>query len=201
LNDGCLNPERLDQLVESSEARAHAERCPRCHELLASYDQFQSARSLAGSDADDAAARLGVFLDQLPHARVASPRRSLPRLRWALPAAAVAAGALFFLLPRATEIPDRAVLREEGPSGFALLSPQTVEEGWILRWNQLDGADSYELRLYSTSLNELRRIGPIDGTETTLAFPDEEGLTWLWRVIALRNGDEIGQTDVGTLTH
>jgi hypothetical protein len=115
-------------------------------------------------------------------------------------AAAAAAAAVFFLWPRAAEIPERPVLREEAASSFGLLSPNVGESGWFLRWSELETAESYEVRLYSTSLEEIQRIGPLSEPFTTLEFPEAEGVTWLWRVVALRNGDVVDETDVGTLT-
>jgi hypothetical protein len=193
----CLDVQDLDRLAQTEAAREHARSCPRCGELLSSYEQFVEAREIEGAQVGTAEAELDRFLHGLPD------RPARRRRRWVRPtswiAAVAAMAAVLLLWPRGERIPEGPVLREEAAAPFTLLAAERGDEGWRLRWNPLEGADAYEVRLYSTSLEELRRIGPMTATHTLLPFPDE-GVTWLWRVVALRGGDVIGQTDVGTLT-
>lgn len=198
----CLKPEELDQEALSETVRRQAAECPRCHELLASFDQFMRAEELPGSRPDEAEQQLGTFLQGLPP-RLVRTRRSrrilgMRPVGWGV--AAAAAVALVFLWPRQAEIPELPTLRDEVSASFGLLSPEAGQSGWLLRWTGVEEADAYEVRLYSTSLEELRRIGPLDTTFTTLEYPAEDGVTWLWRAVALRGGDVIDETDVGTLT-
>jgi hypothetical protein len=64
------------------------------------------------------------------------------------------------------------------------------------------GADSYQVRLYDKNLNEIERLEPT--YETTLIIdrsmlPVETPTELIWRVVALKRGDEIGSSDPAPL--
>ena len=198
MNSACLEPTDLDRLGDSPDARTHAEECPRCHELLESYRSFMATELKEGSNAEDAELRLGDFLESLLAPRPKTRPRLLRPVGWTV--AAAAAVTLFFVWPRGTELVDTPVLRDQGATPLGLQAPVVLEGSWRLRWGAVDAADAYEVRLYTTGLDELRRIGPMTETEVLVDFPDEETATLLWRVIALRGGDEIERSAVGTLS-
>jgi hypothetical protein len=106
-----------------------------------------------------------------------------------------------FLLPRLRSSEDPSVLRDASPETLQLLSPlppQGERTEWLLRWDFVESADSYELRLYSTQLEELARHTQLREPQFLLAPPTHEGAL-LWRVYAYRDGEIVAESAVGTL--
>jgi hypothetical protein len=133
-----------------------------------------------------------------------------PRPAWALVALLllVGAGAVWMLLPREGVAP--LVLRNEPPrsrsdDGFVLSPPQIEATGrWRLSWSPVEGADSYQVRFFSSDLDDLAQIQPvtvlsISVTRDQLGADHAGGNVVLWRVVALRGGDAIATSPVGTI--
>jgi hypothetical protein len=103
--------------------------------------------------------------------------------------------------------PDRIVLREEAGegAGVGLESPQILTGGRIcLTWQPAAGADAYQVILLGHELDELARLEA--GAATSLTFlpsdvPDlpGSGSAILWRVAAMRAGDEIARSPVQSM--
>jgi hypothetical protein len=156
-------------------------------------------------------------------------RDRLPGWRTLRPAWTVALGALAVVaVIAAIELaPDRSrpiVLREQGeqrgvPTGLPALLPvePAPDGGLTIRWQPVSGADSYEVRVYSTQLQEVARLGPVSGTSFLLrraALPAAAAPagapagtsagtsaaaaqdTFLVRVAAQRGGAQIGLSHV-----
>jgi hypothetical protein len=78
------------------------------------------------------------------------------------------------------------------------LPPQGERTAWLLRWDFVENADSYELRFYSTQLEELARHASLHEPQFLLEPPAHEGAL-LWRVYAYRAGEVVAVSAVGTL--
>jgi hypothetical protein len=101
---------------------------------------------------------------------------------------------------------EQTLLRGEAPlRAPELESPVTGPDGTIrLAWSAVEGAERYEVRLYSTTLVELARL---PATPDTLAELRREhlpskvptGSSIIWRVAALRGSEELGISTPGSL--
>lgn len=221
------------ELPDSDPRRAHVRECPRCRALALAYQDFMlMAEPLpAGARPKDARKRLDTALsaailvdaasraaapDRLA-ARPAPPQRRTPwwagfapRPAWAVVGLllVLGAGAVWMFLPRDRVNP--LVLRNDGSrqrvdASFVLSPPQTDGVGrWRLSWTPVQGADAYQVRFFSSDLEELAQIEPtpvvsITVTRDQLGANQAGGNVVLWRVIALLGGDAIATSPVGTI--
>lgn len=196
MSQPCLTPRSLELSESDPEVERHAADCPRCHALLESYRSFLAAEAVPGARTQEAERDL----DRLLRTRVLARRRRPPRrvLEPAAWLAAVAALLLFAWIPRMSTGPDESVPRGAHPERLQLLSPQSVDGGWLLRWDFVDEADHYELRLYSVDLSEVDRIGDLVETQFLLSEAGEDAR--LWRVYAYHQNELLAVSAVGTLS-
>ncbi len=201
--------------------RRHLEGCPRCRALALSFRDFVEPGPVpAGARSAEAAERLSQAIAREIEAgarraasrpRTGALRRWLegwlgrPSLRpvWVTASVVVVAGAaVIAILSRPA---PESVLRGERPAALALQPVRQQPGGELrLRWEPLAGAVSYQVRLYATSLEEVARLEPVRVPETVLrreALPSglASGTRLLWRVVALRGGDELALSPVGSL--
>jgi hypothetical protein len=220
----CCDPAEVGRLLDlppTDPRRRHLDECPRCRSLALSYGDFVAPGPVpSGARPSEAASTLSAALS----AAMASPlppalreRRALRFSRWlqgvltppalkpALAAAAVVIVAGAVVVGYLSRTPSAPVLRGQAGVALALAPLERGPEGTIrLRWQPLAGAESYQVRLYSTALVEVARLEPT--TETTMlvsrdAVPDSlpSGSTVLCRVAGLRGGNDIALSPVGTL--
>lgn len=205
----------LGALPPDDPRRREAAACPRCGSLLAALDTF-----LAGDDglpADEvqrAGARLSEFVTgQLaPAARKRSggtAGRLAPWQRWGAGAALAAAAVLVLTL--VVDVP----LGPNGPSGTvrgggaipAVIDGVSIAErsgartGFDLRWPRVDGAEQYEIIVFSAALDTLAVLGPFD--QPAAEVPDgllAAGDGAFCRVRALAEGAAIAASGLQALT-
>jgi hypothetical protein len=95
--------------------------------------------------------------------------------------------------------------RPQVDAGFLLSQPQAEGVGrWRLAWTAVEGADAYQVRFFSSDLDPLAQIEPvpvlsIGVTRDQLGADAASGNVVLWRVVALRGGDIIATSPVGTI--
>jgi hypothetical protein len=87
-----------------------------------------------------------------------------------------------------------SVLRGEGaaPPGFALLSPlaTAVLDGQpVFRWTPLPGGETYQVKVFDSSLSPVDGSGPVTGTEWRSSRPLPPGV-YAWQVVARRGGED-----------
>lgn len=228
MTERCFAVEELaevHELVAGDPRLQHLETCPRCRARLAEYRRFL-APGPAPADANlgDAERRLADALEREAGARPnagATLRPATPGGLRALfgapawrPALGVAAALLLVsVIYLAVERPfgrgDRVILRGEShpgaKDGFELALPRPGQAGTLdLRWTPVAGADAYEVRIFDAGLTAVARLTPVSGTSVTLRHADlppgiESHTSLIWRVAALRAGDEIALSSVGTL--
>ena len=211
----CIDGERIAEVIDlpaHHPLRRHVEDCPRCRNLLRSYQKFVLAEPVAGF-ASDAALRT---LDALIASKVGG--RSVPRqptsrfsLRGFLrPVPLLAAGAVCVLVAvavwRQSQGPDDILLRDESASPAAALAPAEVgTDGSIhLSWAAVSGADTYQVRIYGPNFNEIYRHPDVAATSVVIdrsSLPSDlpPQLDLLWRVYALQGGDVIETSDPGSI--
>jgi hypothetical protein len=223
----CPPLERLAeiaQLAPTDPRRAHLAECPRCRAQLALYQRFLDPGPVpAGADLADARGRISRSIERemtraaaatggtRPRASFRHVLASLARPAWkpALALGAIALAGIAILNwtgiypPAGNEEPT---YREQGNAGaeVPVLSEPTCEADGsvVLHWTACVGADSYEVILYGTDLQEKAR------------FPVGSALLWRLRpgeidrareasfvaVSARSGGDEIGRSNPTVLT-
>ena len=226
MSDACIDFERIPGVLDlpfDDPRRRHVETCPRCGAILASYRAFIREEFVAGYDPDDAHERLTAFV----RSEIGTPREKtgsraaesapgrgglLSRIMGIFPRRPAWAAALLVVVAALgiwwrPWTPDRIALRgtqREGASQpLTLSAPQRLPEGSIrLEWTPMTGADTYQVRLYDKGLKEIARLDPtsetgliIDRSALLAATPDQ----LIWRVFALRRGDNIGSSDPASL--
>ncbi len=215
------------RLPEDDPRRRHLDACPRCRTLHVRHQQFIAPPAhLPAAELRDAEDRLAEFLARevapddatghvLDPGRVRHERArtrgpwgwfGAPAVAFAA-AALVVAGVLLVQRPGGLEHAS-GVLRGQasgGPdSGMVRMAPTTRAGGRVeLRWRAVQGADRYEVRLYSPELRALAVLGTARETVLVLApgavAGAASGDTLLWRVAALRGEARIARTDLGIL--
>jgi hypothetical protein len=193
-------------------ARRHAETCPRCRSLVASYQAFVTAETVEGSDLE----RARGMLDARIRADAArwNPAKSPVRAFWwqtlLRPAPLLAAGliviaaAVFWTQSRQ---PEPSSLRESTTpaQAFALDPAQVTGDGDIrLSWSAMKGADQYQVRLYGPDFGEIYRSPSASGTSLEIqrsALPANlpPSLDLTWRVFAISQGDVIATSAPGSI--
>lgn len=209
---------------------AHIRECPRCRALADQFRAFVEARAegIPESRLAEAGARLRTAMDQEIAAsalRTASTERGEARAAasppprregtgswwntWLTPAwkpalafaalAVFAAGTVMWS-GNATRTGESALRGAPGASGLALLGAERTAQGVSLRWEPWNGADGYEVRLYTDRLDEIGRIPCADASLVLTADQLPQGRALperlLVRVVALNGGDEIAISDV-----
>ena len=209
----CVEVERIGNVLEYPEdhpVRRHAETCPRCRTILASYQAF--LRSEPGADAHLEEARTHLDAAIAGRARAVMPSQPQAPLRvtragwWGrllrpMPALVgalivVVATVLWMRTDRGVETP---ALRTDGNAGSVWRpnQPSAQPDGSVLlSWSAVEVADAYEIRVYGPALEILARLGPTADTSLVLDrsalptdLPADSDLTW--RVVAYRGGAEL----------
>lgn len=210
----CIEPESIAAVLElpsGDPQRVHAETCPRCRSLVASYQSFVEAQPVAGADLERARGKLDARIraDAAQWKPAKTPARAfwwqslwrpLPLLGAAL--VVIAAGALWMSRP-----PEQSSLREStSPSRAFTLSPaQVAGDGSIhLNWSPLTGADQYQVRIYGPDFGEIYRSTNMMDTSFTVdraGLPSDlpPSLDLTWRVFALSQGDVIATSAPGSI--
>jgi len=223
----CIRPEdfgTVATLADDHPIRAHLAVCPRCQACWKTYRAFlEDVESPPGSRQEFEADTVldGVIRKQFGFPEVGrTPRRNLFPAGWWSPftgrwrirililapsTAAVAVLILLLATTHRTERPEPAFRGIESSASLRLESAQALPDGRIrLTWNAMAGADAYRICVLDTELSPVREsVVPAD--TTTVIAPSElgaaarSGSRFVWRVSALREGEEIGVSGVGTL--
>jgi hypothetical protein len=226
MNNDCIDVERIPEVLKlraDDPERRHVETCPRCSAILASYRAFMKAEIIAGSDPDDADTRLTAFLtskigapqdatEDVTGAEDLSRKGFLPRIiegffmrpAWVAALLLIIVAGVFLWRPWTSE---QTVLRGSSqvgvPQPLTLSAPQKLPGDRVrLEWTPMAGADSYQVRLYDKYLNGIARLEPTHETELIIdrsMLPIETPDELIWRVVALKRGDEIGSSDPASL--
>lgn len=215
----CFQAEELSDILDLEEAdprRRHLDECPRCRALLSEYRDFlKPPQEMPGTNLEDAGSRLREVLErEIREGEPSSPVKRIIESRTFRMVMAVAATicviiiAYSFKEDRPPES-DGIVLREEPGAGredeIALRPVQPLSEGAVkLSWRTAAGADAFKVYFFSAELEELAVLGP--QTESSIVLQPGEipglpgsGTLLLWRVGALKEGDEIASSPLGTL--
>ncbi|MEN8008461.1 MAG: hypothetical protein ABFS42_15740 [Candidatus Krumholzibacteriota bacterium] len=199
MNDGCLKPDELADLTADDPRLAHVEECPRCRAVMMSYQAFMDPADIpAGADLDDAQVRLSAALEQEMEVVRPAPTFWTPfRVRTFAAAAAVlivAVGLSLFGGGPEVISTDGPVLRGVGASAelFRIdMSKQENGEFWV-SWPAIDEATGYRVVIYGEDLEPI--LGYDAESATAYKFEPPAGAAFC-RVIAFRDGDEIGKSD------
>jgi len=220
---------RALELPDQDPRRVHLRECPRCSALA---DQFRAFVEASAQDVDEARlvaaesslkaalerelaapARVSEWVEPAPATpgRTAKPEKVgnwwdaflAPAWKPAFAFAAVIAVATALVVPRLIERPGEPVLRgAPAATRPVIVSAVRSARGVELRWQPVRGATSYEVRMYSTGLEE---IGRVSSTETTLTLASDRipagarESTLLIRIAALEDGDELSVSEVRTI--
>lgn len=193
----CFGPddvERVASLSAGHALRVHARECPRCGALLASYQLYlDRAAGPTPAQIEDADARLSAALARelggvapapgpaaapgVPAGAARERGRSWieqmlhPSMRPAVlaTAAVIVVGAVV-LLPRIAGQHGPGALRGTGESHAIVVDEATLQDaGAVFRWRPVADAERYEVRLYSSNLQELGRFPA--GASAALTIP------------------------------
>ena len=220
--ESCVPLEELEAVLvlpADDPRRRHAETCPRCrsralglHEFKAAPDDVPAAL-LAEADAHLAATlRRELALD--PPAAPARGPGATGRPRWRMPWrfawAGVAFAAVAMVSVRAIQqrLEDAPRVLRGAPEHVAAapgsLRAEAGEGGVTLTWSAAEGAEDYEVTLYSADLVEIVRLPPTSATRLVLTHADlgskaAAGAPAFWRVTARAKGDRLGASAPETL--
>jgi hypothetical protein len=225
-SERCFGIEELEvvaKLPAHDARRRHLDECPRCRARLLTFLEFTEApadipsgllrdaeatldaalkRELAIGGAgrsEDAAAPFRRWL-----AALTAPRPTR-RAAWAAAVAVAAIAVVVAIRMRGPAPSEPFLLRgsEErvapGVLTTSLLQAVAVEGGVELSWPPVAGADSYEVRIYRSDLEELARLRPTPEARALLTRADLPAsatprTTALWKVVALRGGDVVQES-------
>ena len=205
--NGCYG---LDELLAAQEPQddavgEHLSRCARCRSTLASFHLFEDAGELPdGADRADASARLGAFLedklervDRDPAAKGPGSMRLL-RLPLSVGALAIAAALVTVMVLRVDDVSRRdLILRDANPADGPPRAELVVGPGSVLQWSwdPVAGADAYAIVFFDDEFVEIGRqsaVAPEDGRPSLES--EAPAAAVLWRLVALRGGDEIARS-------
>ncbi len=216
MTEKCIDIEQIAEVLELPDddpRRRHLDECPRCSALLLSFQAFLGAEEIPGSDPVDAGERLSSFIQSkiaktLSDTSMSGAAPDHPgflaevvqslfrRPVWVMASLVIVAAGMLLWKPWVEDpLVLRGTISAETGTPLDLAAPRALEDGSTqLSWVPLDGADSYEVRLYDESLSEIARFGPV--TETTFILdhsmlPVDAPDAMLWRIVALEEGDEI----------
>jgi hypothetical protein len=216
LEEHCVDLEKIEEVLAlpaDHPERRHAETCPRCTSLVASYRSFVDAVADADADIDWARSVLDARIRD--GARRWSPRPGTPSLRrsmWSVfrrPAFVVALATLVIGVVAVWTLrsPERETFRgNRTESAEVVLHPPVVTTPGAIKlsWDVVPGADRYQVRIYGPDMSEIYR--PAAGPETSLtlsrsALPADlpADLSLSWQVDALSNGDVIASSAPGSI--
>lgn len=205
MNEQC---EPLESLLEAAALpvghvrRDHVDGCARCGARLAAHVAFLSAQAVPADARPDRAERqLSGFLrtEVRGERATVSVSRTFPRLGFAAGTVALAAVlALLVVVPRYSNGPDALpVLRGTGVTDrFAPRVTLGTDGARVLAWEDIEGADDYEVVLFDASLAEIGRVRTQGRTTLTVQPTDSPPL--FWRVDAIVQGDSAAASRVCT---
>jgi hypothetical protein len=222
----CIEIDKIASVLKlpaDDERRQHLEQCPRCASRLLLYERYLSGAVRPGADPEDADLRLAAVMksaidrndddDDAPErggffARVAEVLAYAgARPAWAAAAVivvVVAAAALVWRpwSPQDTVLRDGKTPQEEVRQVLVDEVAVADEGAFLLSWRPFEGADGYAISVRTPELAEIARFGPVADTSFVLRralLPLEAPSVLLWRVVALRAGDEIGRSRPASL--
>jgi hypothetical protein len=195
---------RILALPEDHPERVAFEQQPDSGAMLKLYQHFLEAPDMVGARTEEAELRLRELIDQqLPHAQPDTPADGpswLERVSQFLkpsvlaPVAAIVAIAIGINMWQTQETPE-PVLRNVNPSDSITLSAPTATDagGFVLAWEPVLGADTYQVRLLAADLTVLHSLDPVNNPTVTVTNVtlDETGEVRYWQVVALQGGDEL----------
>lgn len=218
MEERCLDIERIDEVVHlpaDHPVRRHVEGCPRCRNLLRSYEKFLRAEPVAGFNVESARRTLDALIaskvgEQRPAASQRSSTSYSDLVRGFLrPAPLIAAVAVVILVAavvwRHTSERDGILLRDEASRSAALPPAEVRPDGSIhLSWPAVQGADTYQVRIYGPNLTEIYRHPDVSETSVVIdrsSLPSDlpPALDLMWRVYAIQSGDVIEASEPGSL--
>jgi hypothetical protein len=221
-DEPCPPLEELEAVLRLPPAdprRRHVEDCPRCRARVLTFLEFiEPPGDVPLAVLHEAESRLDGMLKRelaLEGGRRTGASGSFPRRHagwppsrfvfpWAAAAFAVVALVLAVraLRPRG-EAPVllRGSTEHVAPGAGAApaLRSALTPAGLELSWSAVPGADAYEVRIYSPTLEEIARLRPTARTRVLLARADlppsaAPGTAALWKVVALRAGDPLQES-------
>ena len=89
---------------------------------------------------------------------------------------------------------QRGTLMGDAGPGFKLLGPVGVvieSDQPNLRWSALEGAASYSVTVYDSSLTEVAASGPLTTSRWSVPAALARGRTYVWQVRAIKDGREV----------
>jgi hypothetical protein len=219
----CIEPSALEEVLAagpSDPRRLHVVACPRCRALAESFALFLTPPDDDPATTAKADALLTAFRERLLDSS-AAPSAGIgrdggpkawwqalfaPSLRpaWAFAVVAIVAAG-WYLTTQRDGVTDagRIHLRGARLVALELTPPVFAGDGSVtLAWQPSPEADSYQVRFFSTSLAELSRLPSVSTPTARVApggLPGAAGETVLYRVAALRGGDVMAMSPVGTL--
>lgn len=210
-----IEPEGLGVVLDAPQSdarRRHLNGCTRCEMLIEAYREFLEEPKEPDAAVEALKRSLVVAIEARSAGTpglLASLRSGLARLlSQPIPAIAMLAligGAVIILrqlMPESREVHlrQRPPSHAGGAAGNVELAPPVHQpDGSIeLSWNPVPGADSYEIRIYSGSLDEVARLGPQPATRLRLNRADSALAhvpdMFLIKVLALHESDLIGES-------
>jgi hypothetical protein len=211
----CIDVEQIGEvaaLPEDHPQRRHAQSCPRCRSLVASYQDFLRAEAVAGSGVEKARAVLDARIraDAQRWAGARAPASSQSWWRgWLKPApllAVAAVAAIAAVMVWNARSPEESALRDGDTAAqpFSLQAPRVDAESIHLSWTPMPGADGYQVRIYGPDLSEVYRHPATSQTDIVVprsalpaGLPPSLDLTW--RVYALSGGDQVEASAPGSI--
>jgi hypothetical protein len=201
MRDGCFKPDELADLAADDPRLAHLEECPRCRAVMMSFESFMDPGDIpAGADVADANARLTAALDQEISVVRPAPTFWTPfRVRSLSAVAAVlivAVGLSLFGSGPEVISTEGPVLRGVGaPAAPFRIAMSKQENGaFWLSWPGVEGATGYRVVVYG---EDLEVISGFDAELATAFKLEPPAGAAFCRVIAFRDGDELGTSEPG----
>ena len=215
----CYEPEEFERLLDlpdDHDDRRHLDNCGVCRAEFDLYQSFMSRKNVPeGADLEDANARLRDFLAKeigtgaagAGTSAVLNPGRRWNLRRWRplLAAACIACIAIFINQgnDQRTVSPSGIVRALSGDKPALVTGSTATSDGFLLTWQGPADADSYEVVVLDTAMQEIDRFeadlsGEYLVEQQAKVWLQESG-PFLWYLIAKQNGDEIARSKVRTL--
>jgi hypothetical protein len=216
MEEHCIDVERIEEVLAlppDHPERRHAETCPRCVSIVASYRSFVAAEPDEDAGLDRAQPALDARIREeagrwIPHKPALRSSRSLwdvfRRPAFVVALATLVIGVIAVWTMRS---PERETFRgNETKTAEFVLHPSVVgADGAIqLSWAAVAGADQYQVRIYGPDMSEIYRSSPAAETSLTLSrsslpadLPSALDLTW--QVYALAQGDVVASSAPGSI--